>query len=417
LKVLALSLNSETHITGGFLNLADSNSQDAIGMLRPFFMEDLLETWRTKAKYNLGESGHRARSLDDVLRCAGYEPSRFLEFVLGPTVLRDSSNRGSFRLREMIARLHPGATPENVLVTTGTSEALFLYFHVNRFSKVALLVPAFQGLYEVPRSLGAQIVGLSVAFNEEGVPQKNWELWEEILKKERPECLVFNHPHNPSGLVFDLPELQRLKNLCENLNIKILGDEHYRFLSTPDLGMGPTLYAQNDVNTAITGSFIKCTGTPGLRIGWCVGPTHLIEKMRSLKDYTTHTVCPLVEKVSEVILQNPECELFRKVHGEWIKNKETLSRWLFQNNQKWKGCAPQGGLVCCLFPVGYQTERQDFDSLASQLLEKGIFMLPLSTMEYPWNAEGKKHEDWNFGFRLGLGADPDLFSLALNVME
>src|SRR5688572_29068528 len=116
-------------------------------LLRSFFMEDYLEGSRFTARYNLGESGARPRTVGELLTGSGVSPQQAMETFLS-TLLRDSPNWGRADLRDLVAAMHPGATRDNVLITTGTSEALLLLFRQLRPRKVALAWPAFQLLYE-----------------------------------------------------------------------------------------------------------------------------------------------------------------------------------------------------------------------------------------------------------------------------
>src|SRR5687768_16049322 len=95
--------------------------------LRPFWMEEYLETFRFRARFNLGESGHRPQTIGDLLNGVGVSASEASKTFLN-ILLNDSPNWGRADLRDVVARMHPGATRENVLITTGTSEALLLLF-------------------------------------------------------------------------------------------------------------------------------------------------------------------------------------------------------------------------------------------------------------------------------------------------
>ena len=95
--------------------------------LRKFFMEDDLEQNRFSAKYTLGESGGRVRTVSELLLQSGLDMQNIQEIFLN-TKLCDSPNWGRDDLRQIISAMHPGSNKDNVLITTGTSEALFLLF-------------------------------------------------------------------------------------------------------------------------------------------------------------------------------------------------------------------------------------------------------------------------------------------------
>ncbi|MCA2960835.1 MAG: aminotransferase class I/II-fold pyridoxal phosphate-dependent enzyme [Silvanigrellales bacterium] len=392
-------------------------------------MESWLEEWRFKARYNLGESGHRARTVEEFLRGAGVSAEEASRRFLA-TPLCDSPNRGRDDLRDAIAAIHPGATRENVLVTTGTSEALFLLFRTLAPKSVALLLPAFQLLYEVPERMGARIVGLPVRWNESGEPLAPWALWFEILERERPEVVVFNHPHNPSGLVFSESEIRTLQEFCAERSMHLVADEHYRFLSTESVPLGPTCYRHGGSIT-VTGSFIKCTGTPGLRVGWCVGNEELLKTLQNEKNYTTHTVNPVVEWMALVGLQavvDPTSWLSLKLRAEWEDNRKVLASFL-ASSAAWQGAVPKGGLVCALSHSSWNEtaaessaeggfEESSFAEASKELRAEGIFLLPLETMEFreSYARMGIPPQgplEMGRGFRLGLGCEPRLFQEAL----
>lgn len=387
-------------------------------MIRPFFMESWLEENRFCTKYNLGESGGRARTVQEVFTQSNAHPENvFKQFF--DIKLNDSPNWGRRDLREIVASFHPGASVDNVLITTGTSEALFLLFHVLKPKTLALALPGFQLLYEIPESFGADIVPLPIYWDLDGKPFIDQTEWLDILNKQQPECVLINNPHNPSGLILDAVFLDIIKNLVKSWNGYLIGDEHYRFLASETELLGHTLY-ENNHHTFVTGSFIKCFGVPGLRIGWCIGNAETLSLMQNEKNYTTHTVSPITEWIAYEILKNTQTPLFVTMKTEWIANKKFLSDFLSSSKTIY-GVAPQGGLVTSL---GFRDMRSLEDTMIhiSKLNKMGIFVLPLSAMEvgkfeFPkFHTEEKKHlSDINqgFGFRCGLGIAPDEFVMAL----
>ncbi|WP_186643971.1 pyridoxal phosphate-dependent aminotransferase [Fluviispira vulneris] len=390
--------------------------------LKTFIMEDWLETYRFNAPFNLGESGGSPRSVKDLLLGSGVSEEKSSEIFLG-TVLNDSPNRGREDLRKLVADMHPGAQIDNVLITTGTSEALFLLFRYLLPKKIALPLPAFQLLYEIPSALGAQIIPLPIRFSEHGKPFADIYEWKKIIKENNPDCLLINNPHNPSGLVLEKTFLLELKKLAKEITCNIIGDEHYRFLSSESETLGETLFDTSE-NVFITGSFIKCFGVPGLRIGWCVGNKKVLDIMQNEKNYTTHTVNPITEWISYEVLKNKESYLFKTVKEEWIKNKQILKDYL-AISQTVYGATPVGGLVTAL---GFKNvhSQEEADKLIKKIIDGGVFILPLSSMEFgrfsfqnEFEYNGIKLSSINkgFGFRLGLGCASEKFSRALKSIE
>ena len=372
--------------------------------LTEFWMEALLEGNRFSSRYNAGESGNNPQSLRELL--SGLQPAfdDNLSEALSEVLLCDAPNMGTMELREEVAALHPGATADHVLITTGTSEAFFLLMRQLRPSRTAVITPAFQLLTEIPRSLGSEVVGLPVIWNELGQPIPPLKEWIKTIEEKRPDVLILNHPHNPTGLTFSDDQLNELIAAADAIDCRVIGDEHYRFLHSTQM-LGPTVYAEGRI---VTGSFIKCSGTPGLRLGWCVGEPSLLSDLQSEKNYLTHTVNPISQKLSYWFLNafSRHQEYFKRLRNNWLTNRSALENWLCEQSY-WLGQAPQGGLVSCVFPA-----KQHERNLCQRLNEEGVFLLPLSSFK-------DQYDDCSLflrGFRLGAGLSPKLFKEMLSVM-
>ena len=81
-----------------------------------FEMERMQSTWENVVEYNLSESGVHPLTLKELLT-----PEE-IEDLAGVEIGYTQTN-GTPPLRENIARLYPGAGPDQVLTTSGSSEA------------------------------------------------------------------------------------------------------------------------------------------------------------------------------------------------------------------------------------------------------------------------------------------------------
>jgi aspartate/methionine/tyrosine aminotransferase len=301
--------------------------------------------------------------------------------------LHDSPNRGHRELREEVAKLYPGVDSEEVLICTGTSEALYLAFHLllKPKSKVALLWPAFQALYEVPLMLGAEVIKVEA----QSPLQAN--IWESV----DADLFVINHPHNPTGADFKPPEVEQLTRILKSKNKPVLFDEHYRFFDR-HLDIGWTGVSPKDMFYG-TGSFTKCFGVTGLRIGWLIADKDFIRRARSFKDYITHTVSPISEKIALGLLQNKDT-FISKIKAEVESNIRYFESHLHLLSDIQDFQAIDGGLV------GWAKLKEGVSSenYADQLMEQtGVFVLP-----------GKDFEEEGF-LRIGFGESKKRFELGI----
>ncbi|WCL48632.1 pyridoxal phosphate-dependent aminotransferase [Leptospira sp. GIMC2001] len=392
---------------------------------REFFIEDRLEKFRLESVCNLGESGVRNFDLDSLLNALDIPISS-----LGKIPLHDSPNSGRQDLREEIANLYDtNVTPDNILVTTGTSEALFILFNLllEKGDQVSLFWPAFQALYEIPLMLGCKIdkifpnqMNSEFAIQAKGLSHANFDIASNLnasisnvsnpnfsdqsskkwnpnkaslgvthLFKTKPKLAIINHPHNPTGYSMNDTDWKFLENYNEESFV--IFDEHYRFLDfEKDLTRSGALMHPNFL---ATGSITKCFGVVGLKIGWIVAKENLIAQARSFKDYLTHTVNPISEFLALEILKQ------RKKIIEPIRNKVIDNIQYMRNNYHKipsieEYHEPSAGLVCfAKLQPGILSEKY-----ADELYNNtGVFILP-----------GKNFEEEGY-IRIGFGEEPDRF--------
>lgn len=357
---------------------------------REFFIEERLERNRNNSQVNLGESGYHAFQLGDVLKMAGLNWEEISKIPL-----YDSPNQGSLSLRKEVAALYPGVSPDEVLICTGTSEALYLAFHLLLApgQSVALYFPAFQALYEIPMMLGAKIIPLSPNTT---LKASDWENVEADL-------YVINQPHNPTGFAFEELEQGKLIEILSRKNKPVLFDEHYRLLDrNSDLGwtgVSPKLGFYG------TGSFTKCFGVTGLRIGWLIGDRDFIRRARSFKDYLTHTVSPISESIAIGLLRNRQ-GFQNAIKSEIISNIDYFESNLSLLTDIVNYEEVKGGLVGWVkLKDGLKSEQY-----ADALLEKtGVFVLPGINFEmegYLRIGFGEKHAKFCKGLDLWIKSIP-----------
>lgn len=359
--------------------------------MAPFLMEEWLSGYRFAVRHNLAESGLRDLTLNALLALCGGELSD-----LGPLVLEDQPTMGTPKLRQAIAQTYPDLDPERVWVTTGTSEALFVFFNLvlNAGDEVLCSFPAFQALYEVPRAIGAKLVFYEHRL-EEGFRFDGERFCSLITPKTR--LVIVNNPHNPTGAVADRDTLAAIARRAAEVGATMLCDEHYRFLPhdpTLDLlpsgvGLGPQVFA--------TGSITKCFGAMGLRMGWLVGEPDFLRRARDQRDYLTHTLSPLSEHLAALAITNRAAVLAesRRILGA---NKAALGAFMAAHGEEFDYVPPQAGVVC--FPR-YKRPIASRELVRRMIEETGVFCLPGHSFE----AEGF--------LRFGLGPEPESFAAAL----
>jgi len=174
---------------------------------------------------------------------------------------------------------------EHVLITAGASQAIDLVCGamLNPGDIVISEEPTWQGAVRIFGAHSATCVG--VPMDHEGM---RLDLLEERLatfkaRGVQPKIIyVIPTFQNPTGVTTPLPRRRRLLELAKAYNVAILEDDAYFDLRFSGERI-PMLVTLDDAGLVIyTGTFSKIMAA-GMRLGWCVGPARLIEKMAKLK--------------------------------------------------------------------------------------------------------------------------------------
>jgi aspartate/methionine/tyrosine aminotransferase len=337
--------------------------------IRRFDMEDWLND-HAAAPLNLAESGCEDFHLAEYLSLCGAG----LEH-LGDLWLGNNDTRGSARLREAIAACYERVDLSEVLVANGTSEALFAFFNelLEPGDEVLVPVPAFQCLHEVPRAIGCRVRELPL-LEHEGHRLDLDRLAEAVT--DETALLVINTPQNPLGFALDEGELRRVGEIAAVHDAHLLFDEHYRFLplgpGTEPLPSGYDVCRPIHAKTWATGSMIKCFGVVGIRIGWLLGDTGLLARCRDFKDYLSHTIPLVTDRLAALGLEHLDAIVAAKKR-DILPNLEALEAFMARRASTFDFARPEGGVVC--FP----RLRPPVDAAAfcrRLVTEEGVSLLP-----------------------------------------
>lgn len=357
-----------------------------------------MEPWLAESKncmYNLSESGFRNLTYNDL-----FKKINICENELLPLSLEDMDTKGSEELRKEISKIYNNVDVNKILVTTGTSEAILLYFMQFKDEVVDVIYfsPVFQTLVEIPKFMGLNLI--EIRLKESDKYKINYTELNETIDDNRKTIIIINSPHNPTGAVmsdYDISQLKQIKR--KHSNIVYLFDEHYRFINS-DNSVSESLLVRVGDGVA-TGSMIKCFGCVGLRIGWIIDSKEEIETMRNLKDYTTHSLNSSVDYISTKLLKNAS-NFISENNSIVTTNINCFDKLVNRYTDILEWVKPKGGIVG--FPRFKNVD--DCRGLLKQLMdEEGVSFLPGYTFERPDS------------FRICFGIEIDVFNEAMSKFE
>src|SRR5277367_2460298 len=152
-------------------------------------MERMQSTWENLVEMDMSESGVRPVSLRELGEM-GLDIDTILAMPLGY-----SQSNGTVPLRENLAALYPGATPDHIEVTNGTSEANYLLALalLRAGDEVALQVPNYMQFGGLPQSCGARLRPFHLRMDADWEP--DWEEFESAVNP-RTRLVYVSNPNN-----------------------------------------------------------------------------------------------------------------------------------------------------------------------------------------------------------------------------
>jgi aspartate/methionine/tyrosine aminotransferase len=340
--------------------------------ITPFAVEQWMNAYETKCRYNLAETCVESLTIAELLDMTG-RTSSILDELL-PLKMTYGAIEGSERLRTAISALYSAQTPRNVLVTHGAIGANHLVYQalVAAGDRVVTMVPTYQQHYSIPESLGADVQRLRLRAENRYLPDL-----EELRRLVTPatKLIAFSNPNNPTGSLMDRAFLEEVVRVAASVGAYILSDEVYRGTAQEGDTLCPSvadLYPKG-ISTA---SMSKAFSLAGLRLGWICGPADVLRAAEIHRDYNTISVGILDDVFSSIALESRNA-IFARNRSLVRANLATLDRWM-QSEGSLSYIKPQGGTIT-LLKYSFDLPSQDF--CVRLLDETGVLLTPGQAFE------------------------------------
>ncbi|MGB5869979.1 MAG: pyridoxal phosphate-dependent aminotransferase [Albidovulum sp.] len=223
-----------------------------------------------------------------------------------------SVGSGSPALRAAIANRVEKRTgvptgPENIFVTPGGQAALFAaHMLVLDAGDTALFCDPYYATYPgTIRATGGQAVAVP-ARSEDGF-QPDAKALAAVAPGAR--SLLINSPNNPTGVIYSRATLQAIAAICRDHDLWLISDEVYDTQIWEGDHISPRSLPDMAERTLVVGSLSKSHAMTGSRIGWLVGPAHVIKAMWALSNNTTYGIPAFIQDAGLFALgQGPAAE-------------------------------------------------------------------------------------------------------------
>ena len=204
-----------------------------------------------------------------------------------------------------LALLH-SAAPENIIVTNGATEAIYLLAHLFEGKRSAIVVPTFREYQDAAKVFGHKVIFIRSI--------------EEIETCDADLVWLCN-PNNPTGGVFGRERLLATMDRCVDKFFII--DQAYALYSVKRVLSARDILERN--NAVMLHSLTKEYMIPGLRIGYAIGPAVILDSLRRLR--MPWSVNALAIEAAHFLLENGERNIIspEQLHVEAMRLSLSLS--------------------------------------------------------------------------------------------
>jgi len=227
-----------------------------------------------------------------------------------------------------------------VAVTVGASQALYVSLQslLEQGDEVLLMEPFFDLYMGQILLAGGKPVFVPLEPTEEGewkIDMKKVE--EKVSKKTR--IIVLNSPHNPTGKVFSLAEMEALAEIVrKHERIVVISDEVYKYIiHTPPEESQDTLGSAGHVHfarlpgmwdrTLTISSAGKTFSVTGWQVGWIIGPSRYLRDIQVLLPFIQFCAAtPMQDALVQVLKQADQPYEGERNYYDWLKQQYTMKK-------------------------------------------------------------------------------------------
>ena len=255
-------------------------------------------------------------------------------------------------------------TPENILVTTGATEAIYLALTATSAPGREFIVPDPSFMLYAPLIRMNGGIVKSIPTRAENDHQLDPQ---EVIDAIdiNTYAIVLNSPSNPTGTVYPRETVEAIVKEAAYRNVYVISDEVYDHLVYDGREYPSVLSCCSDLDhVMVVSSFSKTFSMAGMRIGWLMASQGAIRKLRRYHMFTT-TVANTPSQWGGVAALRHGAHFLEALESEYTRRRDLLVE-LVERTPHLTGYRPQGAFY--MFPA--LPEGIDGGNVALRLLKE-----------------------------------------------
>ncbi|MBE6940820.1 MAG: pyridoxal phosphate-dependent aminotransferase [Ruminococcaceae bacterium] len=234
-------------------------------------------------------------------------------------------------IRDYYGKIGVELEKEDILITTGGSEALLLTFLciMDPYTEVIVPEPYYPNYTTFVHAAGGRIRALPTR-PEEGYRYADRKRIESLITKNTRAIMITN-PGNPTGVVLSQEEMRMIADIAKEHDLFLICDEVYREFCYDDKFGVPSMgkFRDIDENLVIVDSVSKRFSACGARVG-CVVTRNKELQAALLKMCQSRLSVATIDQIGAEALYSVDHEFFRKSKAEYRKRRDLVVSMLRQ---------------------------------------------------------------------------------------
>ena len=243
-------------------------------------------------------------------------------------ILEYSPSQGYLSYRQKLtgyyAKYNINLTPDDIIITSGGSEAVLFAFLscLNPGDEIIVPEPAYANYMAFAISAGAKIRTVTTTI-EEGFSLPKVEKFEELIN-ERTRAILICNPNNPTGYLYTRREMNQIRDLVKKYDLFLFSDEVYReFIYTGSPYISACHLEGIEQNVVLIDSVSKRYSECGIRIGALITKNEAVRKT-VMKFCQARLSPPLIgQMIAEASIEGTE-QYSRDVYEEYVERRKCL---------------------------------------------------------------------------------------------
>lgn len=251
-------------------------------------------------------------------------------------------------------------SPDEILVTSGASEALYIALRaiLDEGDEVLVPDPGFVSYSNLTILCGGVPVGVPLEEDFTLSPDRVME-----FLSERTRAIILNSPSNPTGAVQSRESIRGIAEIAEDHELVIISDEVYEYFVYEGEHHSPGCFTDNCITVNATSKSYAMTGW---RLGYLGAPKEFVEQMIKVHQYV-QACAPSISQYAALAALRGSRDFVEMMVGEFRKRRDFVYEALRELDFEVQ--KPKGAFY--IFP-----KVENSFEFTMELLKRGVITVP-----------------------------------------